>query len=314
MCRAYRAIVFLWLCAVLAACSALSGLDQIQVSACAPDGCDASTESDSLPPLPPSDAADGEDTDAADEPTGSDEASDMDGGLVGAAQDATEEADATSVTIDATADVEWRGDTGTDADAAMPDASPDVADGAGGVCGTLYFQDSFASNANGWTLDADWTIAEECAAPPAPQKGNPDPTSDHTGTQGSGVVGAFVCGNNPSGQTSPFRYATSPIVDVSNAPAVKLGFWRWLNTDAAGWMASTVDVYNGTAWVNIYTNPSGTGNYVTDSAWTYEETDVTAQKNSAFRVRFGYSIVNAAVYEMSAWNVDDVTLSSGSCE
>ena len=127
-------------------------------------------------------------------------------------------------------------------------------------------------------------------------------------------MGAYLCGNNPTGQTIAYLYATSPAVDVSGAAALKLGFWRWLNTDASGWMASTVDVYNGTAWVNVYTNPAGTGDLVTDSAWTYEEMDVTAQKNAAFKVRFGFSVLNANVYAMSAWNVDDVSVFAPSCE
>ena len=122
-----------------------------------------------------------------------------------------------------------------------------------------------------------------------------------------------MCGNNPTGSTSPFRYATSPAVDVSGAATLKLGFYRWLNSDADGWMTSTVDVYDGTSWVNLYTNPSGAGNITADSAWTKVEYDVTAQKNAAFRVRFGYAVTDSGVYEMSCWNVDDVTLSTASC-
>ena len=323
--RAYRAIVFLGLCGALAACAAISGLDQIQVNACVPDGCDASAGTDGLPPVPLPDASSGgAGSDADDDATSTDETSGGDGGL--GEEIGEDAADGTSAQ---TADAARRGDSSTEPDAtsATRDARADApiatvdaadagdgADGAGSGCGTLYFQDSFASDTNGWTLDPGWTIAAECAAPPAPQKGNPDPTSDHTGVAGSGVVGAFVCGNNPTGQTTPYRYATSRAMDTSNAPTLKLAFWRWLNTDASEWMASTVDVYDGSAWVNVYTNPSGTANYVLDAAWTYEETDVTAQKNSAFQVRFGYSIGNAAVYEMSSWNIDDVSISAGSCE
>jgi hypothetical protein len=192
----------------------------------------------------------------------------------------------------------------------QPDAPPEAQTDSG--CGVL-FSDSFADNAAGWTLDTTWTIAQECASPPAPQKGNPDPTHDHTGTTGSGVVGAYVCGNNPTGQTTAFRYATSPAIDASGAPALKLAFWRWLNTDAADWVTSTVDVFDGASWVNVYTNPAGSGNLVTDGAWTRFEYDVTAHKNASFRVRFGYSIVNTKAYAMSSWNVDDVTVSTSSC-
>ena len=195
----------------------------------------------------------------------------------------------------------------------VADAAPGADAATDGPCGTVYFADSFDSNAAGWTLDSTWSIAPTCASPPAPQKGNPDPAVDHTTAAAGGVAGAYVCGNNPTGATSPFRYATSPVVDVSAATTLKLGFYRWLNSDADGWMTSTVDVYDGSAWVNLYTNPSGAGNITADSAWTKVEYDVTAQKNAAFRVRFGYAVTDAGVYEMSCWNVDDVTLSSSQC-
>jgi hypothetical protein len=60
----------------------------------------------------------------------------------------------------------------------------------------------------------------------------------------------------------------------------------------------------------VYTNPS---TLVTDAAWTKQQFDVTAQRNAAFQVRFGFAAVSASVYAMSCWNVDDVTLSSGPC-
>ena len=58
--------------------------------------------------------------------------------------------------------------------------------------------------------------------------------------------------------------------------------------------------------------PRSAGAMVTDSVWGKIEYDVTAYKNSAFRVRFGYSI-GAGAYVMSSWNVDDVTPSTTSC-
>ncbi|HTQ45087.1 MAG TPA: hypothetical protein VMI75_20145, partial [Polyangiaceae bacterium] len=202
-------------------------------------------------------------------------------------------------------------DSASDTDAgALSDAAADAGDGS---CGTVYLSENFGGTAPGWTFDATWAVATTCATPPAPQKGHPDPTVDHTTGAAGGVAGAYVCGNNPTGTTSPFAYATSPAVDVSAAPAVILTFYRWLNTDSAGWMTSTVDVFDGSTWVNVYSNPNGSAGIVTDSAWTRVTFDVTAHKNAAFRVRFGYSILDGGVYAMSCWNVDDVMLSSVAC-
>jgi hypothetical protein len=97
---------------------------------------------------------------------------------------------------------------------------------------------------------------------------------------------------------------------VSAASTVKLTFYRWLNSDGSTWMTSKVDVFDGNAWVNVYSNPSA---IVADGAWTKLEYDVTAHKNAAFRVRFGYAVVSTGAYVMSLWNVDDVTLSQSSC-
>jgi hypothetical protein len=318
--RVSRALLCIAASCALAACAALSGLDQIQESVCVPSGCsdDAGPSAgDGNPsPLPESGPSSLPDAVASADATETMDANwpdDASGtGDTNAAADVALDATSTPDVADAAGmDAGGRVDATPPTDARAPgDATPPDAADAG--CPSVYFRDSFADNANGWTLDSNWAIARECAAPPTPQKGNPDPTTDHSGTPDSGVLGAFVCGNNPTGQTTPFLYATSPAVDVSTAGTLTLSFWRWLNTDASDWMASTVDVYDGSAWVNVFTNPSGAGHLVTDAAWTQVVTDVTAHKSSAFRIRFGLSLVNAGTYAMSSWNVDDVTL-TGAC-
>jgi hypothetical protein len=300
-----RAIVTAGAALSLAACAALSGLDQITESACAP-GCiddagvetsagdDAVTEG-SLPDVgavdrrSPEDAVTMEDGPSFDSDSGPDSES-----------DAVPAPDAVADSVS---------DSVSDADAGAPS---DAAAGTGDAgCGTVFLSENFDSSAPGWTFDATWAVALTCASPPAPQKGSPDPTVDHTTGGPGGVAGAYVCGNNPTGATRPFAYATSPAVDVSVAPSVILTFYRWLNSDRSGWMTSTVDVFDGSAWVNVYSNPSS--GIVSDSVWTKVTYDVTAHKSAAFRVRFGYSVVDAGVYEMSCWNVDDVMLSSVAC-
>jgi hypothetical protein len=297
-----RAALFATSAASMAACAALTGLDSISEDACVPNLCPdvVVSGSDALP----ADDASGntsrwEGSSAADVISVDD--------VVSVEETSTEDA-GIEASVDAAPDGSLDASPDTPADGAtVVEAAPDA------PCGTVYLSESFDGDAGGWTLDDTWSIAPTCAAPPAPQKGNPDPTVDHTTGTASGIVGAYVCGNNPSGTTSTFRYATSPAVDVSAAPTLELRFYRWLNTDADGWMASTVDVYDGTAWVNVFTNPSGEGNLVTDSAWTLVEYDVTAQKNPAFQVRFGYEVTDAGVYSMSCWNVDDLMISTAAC-
>jgi hypothetical protein len=287
----------------VSACSAIAGLDGITESACAPTcGEDEGGAGD----------ASVAEAGTLDRTDGSIDAGDARREAAPGLPDAGDEVDA--MRDQAAPDAPWP-ETGA-FEASIPDAPvesavPDATDA--GPCGAVFFRDAFDSDAQGWTLDTSWSIASTCANPPAPKKGNADPTVDHTTGAAGGVAGAYVCGNNPTGATAPARYATSPVVDVASAPTVHLTFYRWLNTDALSYMVSTVDVYDGAAWVNLYTNPTGTGNAVTDGTWTRESYDVTAYRNAHFQVRFGYAIVSAGVYEMSCWNVDDLTISTAAC-
>jgi hypothetical protein len=297
-----------------ASCAAISGLDHITEDPCVPEGCEASGD-DASPgndaaadtqPLPdttePKDGRAEVATDAPPLP--------VDAGPGDTQEEAADVWTPPDAPVDSSPAEAQPTDTGggDHEDAQAPPDSPSC---------TVYYNETFTSGAPGWKLDSSWTAASECSNPPKPDKGYPDPTTDHTSmTTGGGVIGVYVCGNNPKTKTSAL-YATSPIVDVSAAPALKLTFYRWLNSDDGAYMTSTVDVFDGSRWRNVYQNPSSsqspTSDLVTDNAWTKQEFDVSAFKNAAFQVRFGYSISTSSVYAMSCWNVDDVTLSTLSC-
>jgi hypothetical protein len=337
------------LCGQLSACALLSGLDSIKENNCVPDLCvdalagpaadDVGTDDTSVafdvPAMPPDgDAAADASLEATDEAGHGplDSASDAPPEVKDASPDVSVVDSTPSGASDAATEDAAALDSATDSagDGGAECGSPDDPDNCGscntrcsacagvrsctgGMCagGTVYFYEPFDGNAHGWSLDPTWSIAPECAAPPAPQKGNPDPTVDHTSPGGtSAVAGAYVCGNTPQ-RIASYRYATSPAVDISAAPAVKLTFYRWLNSDESTYMVSTADVFDGSSWVPLYANPSS--GLVTDAAWTKQEYDVTQYKSIVFQVRFGYALVSASVYSMSGWNVDDVTLSATSC-
>jgi hypothetical protein len=336
-----RTAALIGLCASAGACAAISGLDHIQEDSCIPDGCEASADEVF--------AGDDASADRAVEPDGSglrdgqgDHATDA--SFPGDGGDSKETLDAADVWLPAEAETDSSPSDGPPVDTGAVDhqdaQTPDVAaecgsptdpdhcgscetkcgtcagvrSCSGGVCagGTVYFYEPFTSGAPGWKLDSTWTAATECSNPPLPDHGYPDPTTDHTSmTPSGGVVGANICGNNPKAKTPSALYATSPAVDVSAAPTLVLTFYRWLNSDNTTYMTSTVDVFDGSSWQNVYTNPSSA--LVEDSAWTKEQYDVSVYKSSAFRVRFGYEIPSNTVYAMSCWNVDDVTLSTAAC-
>lgn len=103
--------------------------------------------------------------------------------------------------------------------------------------------------------------------------------------------------------TQQTRYMTSPAINTSTVNGtVKLNFSRWLNVEAAASRKATIDVYNGSAWVNVWTNVGA----VSDNSWAAQSIDVTAYKNAAMKVRFGWS--GAASSKVSGWNIDDLSV------
>jgi hypothetical protein len=78
-------------------------------------------------------------------------------------------------------------------------------------------------------------------------------------------------------------------------------------------MTSTIDVFDGDGWINVYENASGAGQLLTDDAWTPITVDVSTYANAAFQVRFGYAVTSTDAYSMSLWNVDDLEISTAAC-
>jgi hypothetical protein len=195
--------------------------------------------------------------------------------------------------------------------------------GAEGTCGcassscsggTIYFSENFADNSAGWTLGSEWAIGPTQTSG-GHEYGFPDPTQDHTTTSDNGVAGVVLGGNYSTG-AHPASYLTSPVINLAAATGmVKLTFWRYLNCDYDPYVIETIDVYNGTTWVTIWTSQP-VGDAITDSTWVRQEFDVTAYKGASFQVRFSHLVGGAPAdpaWAMSGWNIDDLSLSSAVC-
>lgn len=76
--------------------------------------------------------------------------------------------------------------------------------------------------------------------------------------------------------------------------------------DFLPYQQSTVDVFDGTTWVNVFATNTG---FTFDTAWTRQEFDISAFKNPAMKVRFGYANFNGLVYAFPQWSVDDICIS-----
>ena len=100
-----------------------------------------------------------------------------------------------------------------------------------------------------------------------------------------------------------------------------MGFYRWLDSDYPPYMTNVIDVWNGAQWVNLWTQPDD-GTEITDnpnafspgSGWTFIQHDVTAYKNPAMKIRFGFKIEDdIGVYNIGSWNINDVLVASAAC-
>lgn len=183
-----------------------------------------------------------------------------------------------------------------------------------GVCGggtgpTVYFADDFSDNSAGWVLGPEWEIG------PAQASINnglgADPAFDHTPTSDNGVAGVVI-GGDASTSMHAFYYLESPPFNTAGAAgSVVLGFYRLLNSDYDPFMHNTVEVWNGSQWVVLWN--SGPPPAILDPAWTFISHDLTAYKNAAMRIRFGFDITSSGVFTIGSWNIDDVLVASAAC-
>jgi VCBS repeat-containing protein len=168
----------------------------------------------------------------------------------------------------------------------------------------VYFSDDFSDNSAGWSLGKEWQIGAAKVSS-GQTTGNPDPAFDNTPTSDNGVAGVVIGGNAQTGLHAEY-YLVSPVIDTSGASTLALSYARWLNSDYTPYMKNTVDVWNGTSWVNIWSTGSSS---TVDSSWTPASFDITAYANAQLQVRFGFSIGSSGVWTMSSWNLDDILIS-----
>ncbi|WP_438018328.1 hypothetical protein WMF18_04270 [Sorangium sp. So ce315] len=185
-----------------------------------------------------------------------------------------------------------------------------VCQGGSASAPTVYFRDTFESNAAGWELGPTWQIGAATASS-GQTYGHPDPALDHTATSDNGVAGVVIGGNAPSG-VHPYFYLTSPVIDADVEGGVYLTFWRFLNSDESPHMTNRVEVYNGVRWEVVYESGAYPG--VRDAAWTKIRYDLTPYKSANLRIRFGYAVGrDAFVDTVSGWNIDDVEIANAAC-
>jgi subtilisin family serine protease len=169
---------------------------------------------------------------------------------------------------------------------------------------TTFFSDDFATNTKGWALGTEWQIGSATVST-GQIYGNPDPGVDYTPTTDNGVAGVVI-GGNASTALHDFYYFTSPIINTSTANNLFFEYARWLNSDYTPYMQNTVDVFNGSSWINLWSSGGSPG--ITDNAWTPQKFDISTYKSASTQIRFGFNVGSDGAYTVSSWNIDDVKL------
>jgi hypothetical protein len=172
-----------------------------------------------------------------------------------------------------------------------------------GVSDPLFTEDF--SVGDGWMTEGKWEIGVAVVSAAGSISGLTDPAEDSTDTDDNRLAGVAI-GGLSSGPGHDPQYLTSPVIDLSVLDAdaaVELEFQRWL-VAAGGQASETIDVWDGTAWVNVFLTAAAL-----DDAWLPVSIDVSQYKNADFQVRFGHALADIAVLPSEpSWSVDDIQI------
>ncbi len=169
----------------------------------------------------------------------------------------------------------------------------------------VFYFDDFAMN-QGWTGlggTAEWTIG------PAVGGGTSngvDPAEDHTATGDNMVMGNdLTSAGNYNDNISGTQWIESPVLDCSGFTGVEMRYWHFLGCESSSYDHVYLQVYNGTTWVQLYTN----GATFQETEWLEDFYDLSAYAdgNANFQIRFGMGSSDGSV-TYGGWNIDDIEL------
>jgi murein tripeptide amidase MpaA len=165
-------------------------------------------------------------------------------------------------------------------------------------------------------IDPGWTIAPgsewEWGTPQGRGTVSKDPTSAFSGTK---VYGYDLSNNGEYAVSMPPTYLTSTPIDCTGRYGVRLSFWRWLGVESSfNFDEATLEVSNdGGTWTMLF-RATATGANIIDTAWKYQEFDISAVADNQPTVylRWGIGPTDEAV-TYCGWNIDDVGLYATAC-
>lgn len=161
----------------------------------------------------------------------------------------------------------------------------------------------------GWTLDAGkdsthkWQWGINIGAGTGQYK---DPTTSHSGSTNN-LIGYNLGGNYATSMTAT-EYATTGVIDCTNYSNITLNFWRVLQIQGSTLAKASVDVFDGTQWINVWKNP--TSNMLSSTAvWFNQILTLPSSLNgkSNVKIRWGIGTVSAST-GYPGWSIDDVQI------
>ena len=150
----------------------------------------------------------------------------------------------------------------------------------------------------GWDLQGEWAFG----IPTGGGSYNGDPSSGYTGSY---VVGYNLTGDYPNNMSA--MYAKTPAINCSGYTDVRVRFDRWLGVESASWDHASVQVSsNGTTWTTVWEH---TGSAISESAWSYQEYDISAVADNEPTVylRWAMGPTDSSI-TYPGWNIDDVDI------
>lgn len=152
----------------------------------------------------------------------------------------------------------------------------------------------------GWILKRQW----QWGSPTGQGSYNHDPVLGYTGAN---VMGYNLDGDYGSRLKSA-QYATTPVIDCAGFEGVKLSFYRWLGVDSSVFDQANIEISaDGNNWIEIWHNPDYA---VTDTAWKYQEFDISTVADNQPTVYIRWGIAPTSQYiEYPGWNIDDIVVS-----
>ncbi len=157
----------------------------------------------------------------------------------------------------------------------------------------------------GWTTEGLWQFGVPTGGG-GTTAGNPDPTGGYTGEN---IYGVNLHGDYTVAVDGPHYLIAGPF-DCRAYRDIKLQFARWLNSDEADFVQTTVEIsMDGTTWSVIWRHRDAEAIFADDN-WqvvTYALGPMADHCQSLY-LRWGYEVKTNEAWPMSGWNIDDVVL------